>query len=105
MSAFILHVGASVQCSDLGRAQPQSSFGRVLVSGQAVITISDRYGITNCSLAGTSTPPCLTGQFTRGAERVFAGGWPVATLDSQSTCTPTGTPLRPLSAQRRARAT
>jgi hypothetical protein len=104
MSGFVLHVGASVQCSDLGQAQPQSSFGRVLLSGQEVITIRDRYAITNCSLASTSTPPCLTGQFTRGAARVFAGGSSVATLDSQSTCTPTGTPLRPLSAQQRVRA-
>jgi hypothetical protein len=104
MSGFVLHVGANVQCSDLGQAQPQSSFWRVRVSGQAVITIGDLYAITNCSLAGTSSPPCLTGQFTRGAARVFAGGFAVATLDSQSTCTPTGTPLRPLSSQQRVHA-
>lgn len=107
MSAFMLHVGVSVQCSDLGQAQPQSSFPRVRVSGQDVITLKDFYAITNCSLSSTSTPPCVMGQFTRGAEHVRAGGWPVATLHSQSSCTPTGTPMRVLSltVQQRVRAT
>lgn len=106
MSAFILHIGANVQCSHPpGQAQPQSSFPRVLVSGQEVITQKDLYKITNCALASTNTPPCLTGQFTQGAKHVFVGGSPIATLDSQSTCTPTGTPLRPLMAQTRVFAT
>lgn len=106
MSAFILHVGANVLCTHApGQAQPQSSFPRVLVSGQEVITTKDMYKIANCALGSTNTPPCLSGQFTQGAQHVFVGGSPVATLDSQSTCTPTGTSLQPLMAQTRVSAT
>jgi hypothetical protein len=37
--------------------------------------------------------PCVTAQFVMGATRVTAGGEPVLLQDSQSICTPTGTPL------------
>jgi hypothetical protein len=40
-----------------------------------------------------------------GATRVLAGGSPVVTLASQSTCVPTGTPMLPLAAQPRVLAT
>ena len=106
MSAFILHVGANVLCTHPpGHAQPQSSFPRVLVSGKEVTTIADTYEIKDCALSTTSTPPCAFGNFTKGARKVRAGGAPVATMDSESTCTPTGTPMQPMMAQQRVRAT
>ena len=105
MPAPILHLGATVLCSHAGQATPLAPFPRVMVSAQPVVTLTSPYAIAGCSLTGTSTPPCLTGQFVMGAVRVLAGGAPVATLMSQSVCIPTGTPMLPLMAQTRVLAT
>ena len=105
MPAPILHLGATVLCSHAGQATPLAPFLRVTVSAQAVVTLTSPYAISGCALSGTSVPPCLTGQFIAGAARVLAGGAPVATLTSQSTCVPTGTPMLPLMAQMRVLAT
>ena len=105
MPAPILHLGATVLCSHAGQATPLAPFARVTVSGQPVVTLTSPYAIAGCALAGTSTPPCVTGQFVVGATRLLAGGAPVATLVSQSVCIPTGTPMLPLMAQTRVLAT
>jgi len=105
MPAPILHLGASVLCSHAGQALPMSPFARVLVSAQPVVTLASPYAVAGCALTGTSTPPCLTGQFVVGAARVRAGGVPVATLAGSSVCVPTGTPLLPVAAQARVLAT
>lgn len=76
-----------------------SPFPRVLLSGQPVVNISSPYAITGCALTGTSTPPCVTGQWTTGAVRVLAGGVPVALMTGTSTCVPTGTPMLPMTSQ------
>jgi hypothetical protein len=76
-----------------------------MVSGQPVVTITGPYAVAACALTGTSTPPCVTGQFVMGAARVLAGGAPVATLASPSVCVPTGTPMLPVMAQTRVLAT
>ncbi len=101
MPAPALHVGAVVTCSHAGPAQPLAPFPRVLVSGQPLVTIASPYVVTGCALSGTSTPPCLTGQWLTGAVRVLAGGAPAASLAGSSTCIPTGTPMLPISAQPR----
>ena len=105
MPAPILHLGATVICSHAGQATPMMPFPRVLVSAQPVVTMTSSYTVVGCALSGTSTPPCVTGQFTVGAARVLAGGAPVVTLMSQSVCTPTGTPMLPVMAQARVLAT
>ena len=105
MPAPILHLGATVQCSHTGTATPTAPYPRVTVSGQAVVTLSTTYAVAGCALTGTPNPPCVTGQFVVGASRVTAGGSPVATMTGSSTCTPTGTPLMPISAQTRVLAT
>ena len=101
MPAPVLHLGAVVTCSHAGPAQPLSPFPRVLLSGQPLVTIASPYAVTGCALTGTSTPPCVTGQWLTGAARVVAGGVPVATMAGSSTCVPTGTPMLPMSAQPR----
>jgi len=102
MPAQILHRGASVNCSHIpGKATPDSSFSRVKLSGQEVVTLKDRYSIAGCPL----NSPCATGQWTSGAARVTAGGAPVAIFSGQSTCVPTGNPMVPVSAQTRVQAT
>jgi hypothetical protein len=105
MPAPILHLGATVLCSHAGQATPVTPFPRVTVSGQPIATLTTPYAIAGCALSGTSTPPCVTGQWTSGATRVVAGGIPVATMTGSSVCVPTGSPMVPVVAQIRAMAT
>ena len=105
MPAPILHLGATVLCTHAGQATPLVPFPRVMVSGQPVVTLSSPWAIAGCALTGSPVPPCVTGQLLMGAARVLAGGVPVGTLVSQSTCIPTGTPMLPLVAQPRVLAT
>ena len=105
MPAPILHLGATVLCTHAGQATPLAPFPRVTVSGQPLVTIASPYAVAGCALTGTSTPPCVTGQWLLGATRVLAGGVPVATLSGSSVCIPTGTPMLALLAQTRVLAT
>lgn len=105
MPGPIVHLGATVQCTHMGPATPTAPFPRVTVSGQPVVTLATPYVIVGCGLSTTSTPPCITGQWTSGATRVLAGGTPVAVQAGSSTCVPTGTPMLPLVVQPRASAT
>jgi len=101
MPAPVLHLGATVLCSHAGQATPLAPFPRVTVSGQPVVTLTSPYAIAGCALASTSSPPCVTGQFVSGAVRVLAGGAPLVTLIGSSVCTPTGSPMLPVTAQPR----
>ena len=105
MPAPVLHLGATVLCLHAGQAIPLAPFARVMVSSQPLVTLTSPYAIAGCALSSTPTPPCITGQFIVGAVRVLAGGAPVATLASSSTCIPTGTPMQPLISQTRVLAT
>ena len=105
MPAPILHLGATVLCSHAGQAVPMAPFPRVLLSGQPAVTLTSPYAIAGCALAGTPSPPCVTGQWLLGATRVMAGGAPLVTLAGQSTCITTGTPMLPVVAQIRVLAT
>jgi hypothetical protein len=101
MPTPILHRGATVVCSHTGEAKPVSTFSRVTVSGNDVVTLINLYSISGCSL----NTPCAVGQWISGAMRVTAGGVPVAVFISQSTCIPTGAPMRPIVSQTRVLAT
>lgn len=94
MSAFIVDQGATVQCLHLGKATPLLPSPRVQIEGKPLITIASPYSIAACSLAGSSVPPCATGRFTKGAQRVQSDGAFVAVvMGGSSTCVPTGTPM------------
>jgi hypothetical protein len=101
MASFLLHVGATVQCSHGGQAQPVTPFERVLVGGMAVVTMTGQYSITACPFTSSGNSPCVTAQWVTAATRVFAGGAPVVLQDSQSLCTPNGTPLNVITTQNR----
>ncbi len=105
MPGPILHLGATVLCMHAGTALPASPFPRVLVSGQPVITQTCVYTVAGCSLASTSTPPCVAAQWVMAALRVKAGGVPVVILGSQAVATPTGTGLNIVATQPRVVAT
>jgi hypothetical protein len=105
MPGLVVHFGATVNCMHGGLAQPLVLSPRVLVSGQQVVTMATPYDVITCGLASTSTPPCVTAQWTSGATRVFAGGSPVIIQTSQAVCTPTGQGLLVLTTQPRVTAT
>lgn len=70
-----------------------------------VVTLATPYIVAGCSLASTSTPPCVTAQWISGAMRVQAGGMPVLLQNSQAICAPTGQGLRVATLQTRVSAT
>lgn len=95
MPGFLLHVGAVVMCAHGGKAEPTLRNPRVKVMGQQIVTRVSIYTISGCSFppppAGNG--PCAMAQWITSAVRVRANGLPVLLMDSQATCTPTGTPL------------
>jgi hypothetical protein len=103
MPGFLLHVGATVQCSHLGVAQPTAPNPRVLVSGQPTVTMAAPYTVLpGCIFNVLGSPsPCVTAQWTTAATRVFSNGQPLVLLDSQAVCAPNGTPLLILATQTR----
>jgi hypothetical protein len=101
----VVHLGATVLCAHAGQATPAAPFPRVLVGGQPVVTMATPYVIAGCALTGTTTPPCMTGQWVVGAVRVMAGGTPLAIQTGSSVTTPTGSPMLPLVVQPRVIAT
>ena len=106
MPGFLVHVGASVQCSHFAPAQPTAPNPRVLVSGQPTVTMPTPYAIAGCTFNVSGAPsPCLTGQWLTASTRVFSNGQPLVLLDSQSVCAPNGTPMLIIATQTRVTAT
>jgi hypothetical protein len=106
MPGFLLHVGATVLCAHAGQAQPTTPNPRVTVSGQPIVTQPAPYTVAGCPFNVSGAPsPCVTAQWVVGATRVLAGGQPVLLQDSQSICTPNGTPLNIVVTQIRVRGT
>jgi len=102
MPGPVLHVGATVMCTHGGQAQPTAPNPRVMVSGQPTVLMTTPYVIAGCPFTtGTNPMPCVTGQWTVAATRVFSNGQPLVLMDSQSVCTPNGTPMLPTVAQMR----
>jgi hypothetical protein len=101
---FLLHFGATVICSHAGQAQPTAPNPRVTVSGQPTVTQSCVYTIAGCPFTIPPSPvPCVTGQWVTAAMRITSGGVPLLLQDSQSICTPNGTPMIVVTTQTRAR--
>jgi len=106
MPGYLLHMGATVMCAHPpGQAQPTASVARVKIMGRPVVVQTTQYTVAGCALTGTGPPPCATAQWMTGATRVLALGAPVLLQDSQSLCTPTGTPLTVMVVQTRVKGT
>jgi hypothetical protein len=100
MPGPILHLGAVVSCAHGGQATPTVPSTSVFVSGMPILTIAAPYVVAGCPFVPPGgNGPCVTGQWLLGAAQVFSHGQPVANMSGVSICTPTGTPLLPLSAQ------
>jgi hypothetical protein len=103
---YFLHVGATVTCMHGGQAMPTVPEPRVTVGGQPVVTQSGPYTVAGCAFVPPAgTGPCVTAQWITAAVRVTAGGQPLLLMESQSICTPTGTPLLVVVTQVRAQGT
>jgi len=73
-----------------------------MVSGQPTVLMAVPYVIAGCPFVTGSNPmPCITGQWSVAATRVFSNGQPLVLMDSQSVCAPNGTPMMPVVAQMR----
>jgi len=71
-----------------------------MVSGMPIATIGAPYTVAGCAFVPpTGNGPCVTGQWVVGAVQVMSQGQPVVIMSGVSVCTPTGTPLVPVSAQ------
>jgi hypothetical protein len=106
MPGYLINVGSTINCAHMpGQAQPAAPTARVKVMGQAIVVQTTQYTVSGCALTGTQAPPCTTAQWTSGATRVKAQGTPVLLQDSQSTCTPSGTPLSCMVVQARVKGT
>jgi len=101
MPGFLLHQGAVVLCSHTGQCTPTTVFPRVTVGGMPVVQQPTIYSIAGCVLPPSAGGPCVTGQWITAATRVLVGGIPPLLFDSASVCTPTGTPMQPVSSQMR----
>ncbi|MDB5970554.1 MAG: uncharacterized protein JWQ90_3004 [Hydrocarboniphaga sp.] len=98
MAGHVLHVGAVVECSHVpGLATPNMSIARVTVSGQAVVVVAMPYAVAGCPLSS----PCVSGQWTSGAQQVRVMGQPLAIDTGASACVPTSTPMVPRRVQHR----
>lgn len=87
MSGFLLHQGASVQCTHGGQATPGGASARVMLGGQPAVTLSHTYSIAGCPFA-TPEPapkPCTSVQWTTPATRVLIEGQPALLTSSQGT--------------------
>lgn len=101
---FLLDISSTIICAHAGQSQPTAPNPRVKVGGNPTILQTTIYAVAGCALTGTPNPPCATAQWTTGSMRVKSGGQPLLMQDSQSTCTPTGTPLTVVVAQPRVKA-
>ena len=101
MGNALLHQGATIQCQHTGQAQPVTVESRVKVGGQPIVTQSNTYTISACSLSSSGSSPCVSAQWVVAAMRVKASGQSVLLDNSTAACTPTGTSLQVLVTQTR----
>ena len=105
MAAFILHKDALVVCDHVpGLAQATMPSPRVSVSGMPAVTVLSPYTISACGLTGSTNPPCVSGMWTKGANRVLIGGFPVAIEGGDALCLPTMGSLTVRAVQQRVKA-
>jgi hypothetical protein len=101
MPGFLLHVGATAQCSHAGRAQPTVPNPRVTVGGQPTVTIAAPWAIAGCPVVPAAGGPDVIATFITSATRITSNGQPLLLVDSQALCSPTGVPLMILVTQTR----
>ncbi|MDR7275499.1 hypothetical protein [Catenuloplanes atrovinosus] len=87
MSRNAQHVNETLTCPHGGRASIAPGRSRVLVNGNPVATLADRYTVIGCPFtAGNKPQPCVTITWTTAAERVRAQGSPVLPQGATGLC-------------------
>jgi hypothetical protein len=104
MGAYLIQQGATVLCSHGGQAMPTATNSQVTIDGQPTVTITSPWQVSGCPLVPPPIPPCVTATWVTGTTRVTSGGQPLVVQSGQAICTPTGTPLIPVSTQTRVQA-
>jgi hypothetical protein len=105
MGAFLIQMGATVMCSHGGQAMPTATNSQVTIDNQPTVLLSGVWSVAGCPLVPPPIPPCVTAQWVTGTTRVTSNGQPLVIQSGQAICTPTGTPLMPVSVQTRVQAT
>jgi hypothetical protein len=81
-------------------ATPTVPSPNVMVSGMPACTIAAPWAVGGCGFVPPAgNGPCVTGTWIVGSLQVMSNGQPLAILTGVSICTPTGTPMVPVSAQ------
>ena len=81
MPGYLLHIGASVQCTHAAPATATPSAPRVLVSGQPVATVAGLWSVTGCPFQipappGTVPSPCIQVKWAMPSARITVAGSP-----------------------------
>jgi hypothetical protein len=95
MAGYLLHGGATVNCTHSGIATPMQVSAQVSVGGNPIVTQACTYGIAGCQLPSMTSgaSACATATWVSAALQVSTNGVPVLLTNSQATCQPTQTPL------------
>lgn len=94
MPGHMVEQSATVMCAHGASASPTTPNPRVKVGGQMTVLSTGPYTVAGCPFTTGANPfPCVTGQWITFSVRVKSNGQPLVLRDSQSVCTPTGTPL------------
>lgn len=101
MPGFLFHVGNPAMCPHGGQVTtvPSQPKPQVLVSGQAVATLADKFPIAGCVFAPGGTPhPCVQVRWLAPATRVLVRGQPAILQTSAGLChaadeAPQGSPI------------
>jgi len=103
MPGFVVDTSATILCAHGGMAQSTQPQVRVRINGVPIVTATPVVTVAGCPFTtpGGSPYPCVTGQWISFSMRVQSQGQPLVLADSQSVCTPTGTPLSIISTQTR----
>ena len=78
MPGYLLHVGATVQCTHQAPCTTTPNAPRVFVSGRPVATVANVWTVTGClfTLPGPVASPCLRVQWSMPSSRILVGGSP-----------------------------
>jgi hypothetical protein len=96
MPGPVLTITSTVQCAHLGKGTASAPNPRVMIFGQAVLTLPGPHVIAACTfpaMTGGNSPPCVSASFTTASTRVLSNTGFLLLADSQGTSLPNGTPL------------
>lgn len=95
MPGYLLHSGATVNCTHSGIATPMQTSTQVTVGGQPIVTRPCTYTVAGCQLPTITTgaSACATAAWVSAALQVSSNGAAVLLTDSKAMCQPTQMPL------------